>query len=272
MRVGILQFAVEAGRRSANHAAVCRLVEKAMRSATAPDVLVLPELWSTGYALEQADRLASPFGNSDAAFLGSLSREFGVAFAGGSVLASVPASVPVGAAEPPRSYYFNRSQVIAKDGSCIAAYDKIHLFRPMGEDRFLCRGGSPVWFSLGGIRCSSVVCYDIRFCELTRRLAAGGAELLFVAAEWPSARISQWEILLRARAVENQMYVAACNRCGASGGETFGGSSMIIAPDGTVLAHAGDGEAVIMADIDPAFVRSTRDALPVFSDRVPDLY
>ena len=260
MRIGVMQMNVVRGDREANRAAVSRLTAQAMAESRPPDVLVLPELWSTGYALEQARELASPMGAEDAAFLGTLAARYHVAFAGGSVLSLRDGAV------------FNRAQVIDKGGRYAAGYDKIHLFRLMEEDRYLTQGAQTALFDLCGMRCAMAVCYDIRFCELIRKLAVDGAELLFVSAQWPSPRCEHWTTLLRARAIENQMYVAACNRCGTTGQETFAGHSMIVAPDGTVLALAGEEEAVIVADADVALVRGVRSAIPVFQDRVPERY
>ncbi|MBQ4615168.1 MAG: carbon-nitrogen family hydrolase, partial [Mailhella sp.] len=150
--------------------------------------------------------------------------------------------------------------------------DKVHLFRLMDEDTFLAPGRQVSLFELHGMPCSPVICYDIRFCELPRRLAVQGAELLFVSAEWPSPRAEHWRTLLRARAIENQIFVAACNRCGVTDGTVFAGRSAIIAPDGSVLAEAGTGEEIIWADIDANAVRHMRDLIPVFEDRVPGMY
>ena len=130
---------------------------------------------------------------------------------------------------------FNRAQVIDAEGRYVTGYDKIHLFRLMDEHRFLARGRETRLFSFSGMRCALAICYDIRFCELIRKLAVAGAEALFVSAEWPMVRRDHWETLLRARAIENQMYVVACNRCGGEDGERFAGNSMIVAPDGEVL-------------------------------------
>ena len=257
MRVCALQMDVKRGDRAANHAAVRRLAVAA-KSLCLPDVIVLPELWSTGYALEQASELADEQGDAD--FLGGLARELGTAFAGGSVLAEDGGRI------------FNRAQVIDREGLYAASYDKIHLFRLMDEDRFLAPGRKVSLFDMGCLRCASVICYDIRFCELPRRLAVEGAECLFVSAEWPSPRAEHWRTLLRARAIENQMFVAACNRCGVTGGTEFAGHSALIAPDGTVLAEAGMGEEIIWADFDPEQVRQARRLIPVFEDREPELY
>jgi len=249
------------GDRAANYATVRRMLAKAMGDAEKPDVIVLPELWSTGYDLERAAELASPGGADDAAFLGGLACEYGVAFAGGSVLAAKP-----------DGRVSNRAQIVEKNGTYSAGYDKIHLFRLMDEDMFLVQGNAPLWFNMNGMRCASVICYDIRFCELVRKLAVGGAEALFVSAEWPLSRLEHWLTLLRARAIENQMYVAACNRCGTTGHETFAGHSCLIAPDGTILAQADTKEGILLADFDPETVRQTRRRIQVFNDRVPELY
>lgn len=257
MRVCALQMDVKAGDRTANHATVSRLVSESV-SLCSPDVIVLPELWSTGYALGLAVELADEA--DDSQFLAGLTREYGLAFAGGSVLATE------------RGKVFNRSQVIDREGGYVASYDKVHLFRLMEEDKYLAPGTSASLFKLGGMNCASVICYDIRFCELPRKLAVQGAELLFVSAEWPIPRVEHWRTLLRARAIENQLYVVACNRCGITGGTEFAGRSAIIAPDGTVLAEAGTGEEVIWADIELDAVRCVRSTIPVFDDRVPELY
>ena len=154
----------------------------------------------------------------------------------------------------------------------MTGYDKVHLFCLMEEHRYLAPGRERRLFDMGGMRCALAICYDIRFCEFIRALAVNGAEALFVSAEWPAVRRDHWETLLRARAVENEMYVVACNRCGTSGAETFAGSSMIIAPDGTVLAHAGEREEIAGAELELSSVRRMRETIPVFFDRVPELY
>lgn len=260
MKIGVLQMDVVKGDRKANREKAQRLAAEAAALAGALDALVLPELWSTGYALERAGELASPLGREDADFLGELARWHHAAFIGGSVLSEQDGKV------------FNRAQVIDAEGRYVTGYDKIHLFRLMDEHKFLTRGRETCLFSFSGMRCALAICYDIRFCELIRKLAVAGAEALFVSAEWPMVRCDHWETLLRARAIENQMYVVACNRCGGETGERFAGHSMIVAPDGEVLACAGDGEEVIAAELDAERVRRVRESIPVFLDREPELY
>lgn len=260
MKICAVQMNVVKGDRAANRTAAARLVSEVMSASCPPDVIVLPELWSTGYDLERAAELASPMGCEDAAFLGELAVRHNVVFAGGSVLSERGDRI------------YNRAQIIDRQGNYVAGYDKIHLFRLMDEDRYLSPGEEVLSFELEGMLCGFAICYDIRFCELIRKMAVGGVEALFVSAEWPMPRCGHWETLLRARAIENQMYVVACNRCGVSEGEEFAGHSMIIAPDGSVLASAGSEEECICAEFDLELVRRTRQTIPVFQDRVPRLY
>jgi predicted amidohydrolase len=115
-------------------------------------------------------------------------------------------------------------------------------------------------------------CYDLRFPELWCRLRELGARLVFLPAEWPERRIEHWRLLLRARAIENQCFVAGCNRAGAGVDGTFGGYSGIVDPWGRVLAEAGADAGLVVARLDLAEADRTRSLFPFFSDRRPDLY
>jgi omega-amidase len=110
------------------------------------------------------------------------------------------------------------------------------------------------------------VCYDVRFPELFRLPAVRGAELLCVIANWPAARESHWMALLKARAIENQAYVAAVNRCGPDPNAEYSGRSQIISAWGDVLEDAGNGETVIRAELDLARLREYRAKFPALSD------
>ncbi|WP_198470574.1 carbon-nitrogen family hydrolase [Acetomicrobium sp. S15 = DSM 107314] len=260
MKVGIVQLDVKLGKPAENFKKVAQMLEGESAKGVLPQALVLPELWSTGYALERADELASPEGIESAHFLGELAKRYGMWFVGGSVLAKTTGG------------FANRAQVINPKGELVAIYDKIHLIRLMEEDKYFIRGKKRCLFDLDNIKAACVICYDIRFPELARRLALEGAKILFVSSEWPKERIEHWRILLLARAIENQMYVVACNRCGSSAGTTFGGHSMIIDPWGSILYEAGEEEAFGTAEIDIAKVDEVRRFLPVFEDRLPEAY
>lgn len=255
MRVGLIQLHVVKGNRTANKLAIAERVAAIMQQPNPPQVIVLPELWSTGYDLKNAAELATPLGEDEAAFLGELARNYHVAFAGGSVLSLHEGRI------------FNRAQVVDENGNYIGGYDKMHLFGPMGEDTVFSPGQSATPFLLQGICCACIVCYDLRFCELPLKLALQGAEVLFIGAEWPLVRKEHWMTLLRARAIENQMFVVGCNRSGGTGPLRCGGNSMIVAPDGSILAHADENDALLCADLNLDLVRTTREAIPALKDR-----
>jgi len=122
----------------------------------------------------------------------------------------------------------------------------------MLEDSFFTPGTKlrPIQTDLGPI--GALVCYDLRFPELLREQTTLGTELLVVPAQWPAARLDHWRILVQARAIENQMFVVAANRCGSTGDTLFGGHSMIVGPDGSILLEAGENEECkgTMLDLD----------------------
>jgi len=256
MRAACIQFDIVRGDVDRNMAIVEQRVEALMRQDAPPDVITLPELWSTGYDLKRMRELATPMGEREADFLSGLARRWNVAFSGGSVLSLEEGRV------------FNRAQVIDAEGRVLGGYNKIHLFRPTGEDTWLEQGKHRFLFDLCGMRCACIVCYDLRFCELARRLALDGAQVLFVSAEWMAPRLRHWLLLLQARAIENQMFVVACNCSGATRSVRFVGHSMLVAPDGRILAQAGEEAETICAEFD----RTAVMPFDVFRDRVPEMY
>ena len=105
---------------------------------------------------------------------------------------------------------------------------------------------------------AGLVCYDLRFPELLRQQTTLGANLLAISAQWPAARVEHWRILVQARAIENQMFVVAANRCGITGDTRFGGHSMIVGPDGTILYEAGEEEEWAGVTIDHELLNTVR--------------
>ena len=261
LNTGIAQIDICLGDRSRNQERVREWMALRCKRGASPTVVVLPEIWDVGYALDRKEELADDEGREAAVFLGDLARQYQVWFAGGSVLARTAGGI------------VNRAQVVDPSGTLVAQYDKVHLFPLMDEDRHLVGGNSRCIFTLAGTRVSCAVCYDLRFCEFIRRCALDGAKVLFLSAEWPEERIDHWSILLKARAVENMMYVIACNRVGNSGGIRFGGTSMVIDPWGLVL-HQGsqNAEEGVFVSFEPAGADAIRKQLKVFDMRRPELY
>jgi predicted amidohydrolase len=182
-------------------------------------------------------------------------------------------TLPMRTATPGRVH--NACCVYAPDGALAARYDKIHLFRydngreSYDEARVLDAGSQPVALQAGSLRVGLSVCYDLRFPELYRRLCAPPCDLLSVPSAFTyTTGHAHWELLLRARAVENQCYVIAPAQGGRheSGRRTWG-HSMVVDPWGDVLAVLPEGEGVVLADIDANRLASVRQQLPALAHR-----
>ncbi len=263
MRIALLQMDVAIGEPEVNRARALQMMEEAVNGPEKPDVLVLPEMWNTGYALEIIGDIADREEEPTSGVMSAFARSHGVNVLAGSI-ANVPADR--GGAVRNTALLFNR------EGRRTADYSKLHLFRLMDEEKFLEEGDRVGTAVLDGESVGLMICYDIRFPELSRKLALSGAKVLFVPAEWPMPRLHHWRTLLMARAIENQMYVVACNRVGTSRGTEFFGHSMIISPWGEVLAEGGEEEAILTASLDLDEVPRVRSTIPVFEDRRPEHY
>ena len=226
-----------------------------------PDVIVLPETWNTGFfPRENLPALC----DSDCARvkqeLGALAAELHVNLVAGSVSNLREGRV------------YNTACVFDRAGNCVAQYDKTHLFTPMGEHECYTAGNHVCRFRLDGVECGLIICYDIRFPELTRTLSLSGAQMLFVVSQWPQARVEHLTTLVRARAIENQMFAVCCNSCGTAGETKYAGASAIVDPWGKTLAQAAEHEAIITAVCDLTVVEGIRQSINVFRDRRPELY
>ncbi|HHS12737.1 MAG TPA: carbon-nitrogen family hydrolase [bacterium] len=164
----------------------------------------------------------------------------------------------------------NTALFIDEQGVIQGVYDKIHLFPSMGEDRYLEAGKCPTVVDTPWGRWGLAVCFDLRFPELFRKLTLEGAWLVAVPAFWPQPRLEHWRLLLRARAVENQCYIAGCNA--ASADNVRLGRSAVIGPMGEVLVEAGATEKLIVADIDPSRVQRAREPVAYLDCRRPDVF
>jgi len=258
MRVTCLQMDMQLGCVEDNFRHAETLIEQAM--ADAPDVLVLPETWNTGFFPENVGELADRDGQQVRARIGALVKKFHVNIVAGSV------------ADLRDGKVYNTAYVFDREGKSIAAYDKTHLFSPMGEDRVFTPGGKLCTFTLDGVKCALVICYDIRFPELTRSLALQGLDVLFVVSQWPKERIFHLQSLTVARAIENQMFVVCCNSCGTANGTVYGGNSAAVDPWGQVIFRGDEEEKILTAELDLNILRDIRKSIHVFRDRRPELY
>ena len=226
-----------------------------------PDVLVLPETWNTGFfPRENLQALCDRDGSRVKQVFGALAERYQVNIVAGSV-----SNVRGGKV-------YNTAMVFDRTGACIASYDKTHLFTPMGEDNYYTPGDRLCTFVLDGVKCGLIICYDVRFPELTRSLTVPGLDMLFVVSQWPKVRTFHLRSLTTARAIENQMFLVCCNSCGTAGQTVYGGNSAIIDPWGETVALAGETEEILTADCDLQILTNIRGSIPVFRDRRPSLY
>jgi len=232
-------------------AGIRRVREKDARLA------VLPEMWSTGYDYKRLPELALKTPEI-LRQLQELTAELNMV-----VVGSLP--------ERDGDTLYNTAYVVDK-GQILGSYRKLHLFSTMGEDRFLQAGGKTLVIPTSVGRLGIAICYDLRFPELFRKLALEGAEILCMPAEWPKPRQEHWRTLLRARAIENQMFVVATNCCGIQGKLDFFGMSLLIDPRGEVLAEGGENNIELTALFDFEEMLNFRSQIRCFSDRRPEIY
>ncbi len=259
MRVSAIQMDM----RFADPAYNFRRAEELIREAAAvnPDVIVLPETWNTGFFPKEGLReLSDQDGVAVKAMCSALACELNVNIVAGSV-----SNVKEGKV-------YNTAYVFDRQGARIAEYDKTHLFTPMGEQDCYKAGNHITTFALDGRRCGVILCYDVRFPELARTLSLTGLDVLFLPAQWPAQRRYHWETLTAARAIENQIFVVACNACGKAGKTVYGGLSRILDPWGNPIVAAGGSEVILTGDLDFSVIEGIRASINVYRDRRSALY
>lgn len=230
------------------------------------ELVVLPELWpSGGFRFDAFADEAEPVEGAVTAALAEAARTAGAWVHGGSFVERAP-----------DGRLFNTAVLLDPGGRLAARYRKVHLFGfSEGETQVLSAGDDAAWadvaVSEGTVRAGLVTCYDLRFPGLFGRLVDAGVGLMVVPAAWPAARAAHWRLLVQARAVECQCWVVAVNTAGEQAGMRYDGGSLVVDPWGQVVAEAGVGEEVLVADVDLALVARTRAEFPVLADRVAGL-
>jgi len=250
MRVAVVQHDIVWEDPLANFS---RLAPMIAAAATDARLVVLTEMYSTGFSMDTATT-AEPVDGPSTRFLVEQARAHDVWVCG-----SMP-ELAVGADRP------SNCLILAGPTGDVHRYRKIHPFTHGGEPEHYTAGAEHLTVTVEGVRLSLFVCYDLRFADEFWGLAAR-TDAYVVVANWPAARRDHWRTLLRARAIENQAYVIAANRVGSGGGLDYAGDSMIVAPFGETVAFAGGGEVTITGDVDPAVVTETRTRYPFLADR-----
>lgn len=252
------QMNIALGDPETNLDTVRRLTAEA--AARGAQVVLFPELWGTGYDLTHASRYASSLDEGLFAETAALARRHGLYLIGSNLERLAP------------ERFANTLTVFSPRGELLASYAKVHLFRLMDEHHHLSPGERLVVADLPWGKAGLAICYDLRFPEMFRAYALAGAKMVFLPAEWPHPRLSHWRTLLRARAIENQMFVVACNRVGSDGRNEFFGHSCVIDPWGETLVEAAEEETLLTVTIPLDEVERVRAKIPVFGDRRPEVY
>lgn len=233
----------------------CReLMKEAVESGA--ELVIFPELSLTGFTMNAS--LAEHSDGETVLFFQEITRELHTAAAFGFACNS-------------NGRITNRL-CIADHGNITAEYDKIHPFSYGGECNVYSGGARIVTAKVCGMTVGLSVCYDLRFPEIYQAMSEG-CQLILVIANWPDSRMYHWNTLMRARAIENQCYIAGCNRCGTGGGLVYSGGSMICSPTGEVISAAEPyKKQLIYADISKEEVSGIRNGFPLKKDRRQNLY
>lgn len=270
MRIALGQIDCVMGDVAANVATVVDgIAEAAGRGCVA---VWFPELADTGYALRRMDEVAGEWPGFAYDALAVAAKRHRI-------------RVGAGLSERVGEVLYNSLVVFDAGGRRVGHYRKAHLFAAGEVNEAACFAAGPAGgdgadtaetvdtVELGGLRYGLSVCYDLRFPELYRQRADAGAAVLVNATAWPAVRAAHWDVLTRARAVENQAYFLGVGRVGEDAGIRFAGRSRVVAPTGEVIAEAGaSGPELLVADLDPAEVAAFRSAVPALAARRRDLF
>jgi len=250
MKVHAVQLDCAWEDKAASFARARQLVQSA--GVTAGDLVVLPEMFSTGFTL-RTEISCQTASREDEALLAEIAREHQCCVLGGVV--SPSAGKPL-----------NEAVAFGPDGALLCRYAKQQPFAFGGEAEAHGRGSGPTRFEWGGFRIAPLVCYDLRFPELARAAIAQGADMLIYIASWPIKRQQHWITLLQARAIENLAFVVGVNRCGQDPQFIYSGRSLVVDPHGIIIADAAEREGVASVECLPAVAQAWRREFPALQD------
>lgn len=257
MNISVIQFDIEFNNPSMNRE---KVINKIKNIKLNTDIIVLPEMWNTSFNFETINEDADDNGHPTITMLSDIAKQNSVNIVAGSI------------ADKEGNKIYNRAYVINRDGNTIHTYEKVHLVHHTPENKYITAGNNISCFEIDGIKCAVILCYDLRFPEIARKLALEGAKIIFVVAQWFESRIHHWNILNKARALENQLYIVAANRIGKEYKAVFPGQSMIIDPWGNEVDKLDNKEGILSVDIDLELINRVRQKVTCFNDIRNDLY
>jgi len=258
LTISLIQMDIKTADVDSNLSAAARFIEKASKHK--PDFIVLPEMWSTGFAYGDLYGIAKSYFDVTLDFIKYHAKKCSSTIIAGSI------------PEPEGSKVFNTCFAASPDGKVIGKYQKTHVFSPTGESLHFAAGEKAEATLTPFGKIGIVICYDLRFPELVRKLWSKGINILFVPAQFPAVRIDHWNTLLRARAIENHIFVAGCNRTGKDKRYEYPGESAVYDPFGRTVEKADDKEGVTTCTIDLNKIKEADEIIPIRKDRRPEAY
>lgn len=258
IKVLIVQMQSVLGDKKANFAKITHLLEGYKNSNA--DLIILPELFATGWFCDIYDKVAENIKDSETIrFLSDIAKNFKANLIGGSFVRREDDGT-----------IKNTCPVFDRNGNIIATYDKMHLYSYLGDTENLnsTKGEKPVIAQTDIGKIGLTVCYDIRFPEIYRCYAFGGADILVNVAAWPKNRKLHWETLSRARAIENQSFMIAVSQTGEIQNGIYNlGHSAVLSPLGETIASLNDEETVLTAEFDLTEMKELREKVKTLSDK-----
>lgn len=256
MRIGLAQMQIAFEDKITNQETCRRFFADAKKQGV--DFLLFPEMSLTGFSMHTSVTGESMENAPTLTFFQEQAKENGIAVCFGMVDNAEEKAV-------------NRCIILDKNGRVLANYGKIHPFSYGAEAAFFKGGDALAFCELEGIPICPTICYDLRFPELYQA-ASKQAKLITVIANWPTVRREHWILLLKARAIENQCFIAAVNATGFIKKLEYPGDSMVIDPYGHVITPDISAEALLTCDLDMSLVEQYRREFPLKNDRREDIY
>jgi len=247
MKISVIQPDIIWENKSANFTSLEKLLSPLINRT---DLTILPEMFNTGFSMS-VEKLSELSDGDTFRWMKSVALKGNFGVCGSYMVKS-------------DGQFFNRWVFVSPENESWY-YDKRHLFSMGEEDKFFSKGNSRTIFNFRGMRICPFICYDLRFPVWSRN--RNEYDLAVYSANWPEARISVWNTLIKARAIENQCYVAGVNRIGTDGmGISYCGESAIVSPRGELMNSVGDEENIISADLSMVELTEFRTKFPVFND------
>ena len=247
MRVAAIQHDIVWEQPDKNFSLLAPFIQKA--AGDGARLIVLSELFSNGFSMN-TQHISEPVDGASTQFLIEQATELGVWICGSVPILSENNDLP------------HNSLVLADPDGNTHRYDKNHLFEYAGEDKHYAGGSTPLTVDLEGVRCSFLICFDLRFGPDFWNIASA-TDAFIVVANWPEVRRNHWKSLLKARAIENQAFVLGVNRVGKGDGLSYSGDSRLYNPLGETIGKAEKNEVqILLCDIDPSTVASVRSDFP----------